>query len=114
MVRILLFLATNAAILVVISVVFNLLGIDGVLQQNNVDLNLQALLIMSAVSPFQKNGLATEIGFVIDPIKNVVEVEALRPHVLSRDARLFVFVDQFLCVVFLCKPVEGHGNRGLL
>ena len=49
MMRILLFLATNAAILVVISVVFNLLGIDGVLHQNNVDLNLQALLIMSAV-----------------------------------------------------------------
>ena len=31
MTRILLFLATNAAILVVISLVFNLLGIDGVL-----------------------------------------------------------------------------------
>ena len=49
MTRILLFLATNAAILVVISLVFNLLGIDGLLQQNNVDLDLQALLIMSAV-----------------------------------------------------------------
>ncbi len=49
MMRILLFLATNAAILVVISLVFNLLGIDGLLQQNNVDLDLQALLIMSAV-----------------------------------------------------------------
>jgi len=49
MTRILLFLATNAAILVVISLVFNVLGIDGLLQQNGVDLDLRALLIMSAV-----------------------------------------------------------------
>jgi len=50
--RILLFLATNAAILVVISVVFQIFGIEGILQENNVDLNLQALLIMSAVIGF--------------------------------------------------------------
>ena len=47
--RILIFLATNAAVLVLISVVFKILGIDGVLQQNGVDLDLNALLIMSAV-----------------------------------------------------------------
>ena len=52
MTRILLFLATNAAILVLISVVFRVLGIDGVLAQNGVDLNLEALLIMSAVIGF--------------------------------------------------------------
>lgn len=52
MMRILLFLATNAAILVVISVVFNLLGIDGILQENGVDLDLGALLVMSAVIGF--------------------------------------------------------------
>ena len=50
--RILLFLATNAAILVVISVMFSLLGIEGVLQQNGVDLDLQALLVYSAVIGF--------------------------------------------------------------
>lgn len=50
--RILLFLATNAAILVVISVVFSLLGIDGILAENGVDLNLNALLVMSAVIGF--------------------------------------------------------------
>lgn len=49
MMRIFLFLATNAAILVVVSVVFRLLGLEGVLAQNGVDLNLQALLVMSAV-----------------------------------------------------------------
>lgn len=52
MMRIFLFLATNAAILVVVSVVFQVLGLDGVLAQNGVDLNLQALLIMSAVIGF--------------------------------------------------------------
>lgn len=49
MLRILLFLATNAAIMVVISIVFSVLGIGSTLQANGVDLNLNALLIMSAV-----------------------------------------------------------------
>ena len=52
MMRILLFLATNAAVLVLISVVFQVLGIDGILAENGVDLNLQALLVMSAVIGF--------------------------------------------------------------
>ena len=50
--RILLFLATNAAILVVISVVFQIFGIEGILQENGVDLDLKALLILSAVIGF--------------------------------------------------------------
>lgn len=49
MMRILLFLATNVAILVVISIVFNLLGLSGFLDAQGVDINLNALLIMSAV-----------------------------------------------------------------
>jgi len=52
MLRIVLFLATNVAILVVLSIVFNLLGLDGILAENGVDLNLQALLVMSAVIGF--------------------------------------------------------------
>jgi heat shock protein HtpX len=52
MMRILLFLATNAAVLVLISIVFQLLGLEGTLAENGVDLNLQALLIMSAVIGF--------------------------------------------------------------
>jgi heat shock protein HtpX len=52
MLRILMFLATNVAILVVISVMFQLLGIEGLLDENGVDLNLQALLLMSAVIGF--------------------------------------------------------------
>lgn len=52
MMRIFLFLATNAAILVLISIVFQVLGIEGILAENGVDLNLQALLVMSAVIGF--------------------------------------------------------------
>jgi heat shock protein HtpX len=52
MTRILLFLATNAAVLVLISVVFQVLGLEGILAQNGVDLNLQALLVMAAVIGF--------------------------------------------------------------
>lgn len=52
MMRILLFLATNAAVLVLVSIVFQVFGIEGILAQNGVDLNLQALLVMSAVIGF--------------------------------------------------------------
>jgi heat shock protein HtpX len=52
MLRIGLFLATNVAILVVLSIVFSLLGLDGILAENQVDLNLQALLVLSAVIGF--------------------------------------------------------------
>ncbi len=50
MMRIALFLGTNIAVLVLISIVFNLLGFEGILKQNGVDLNLTALLIFSGVA----------------------------------------------------------------
>jgi len=52
MMRIALFLATNAAVLVLISIVFQVFGIGGILDSNGVDLNLNALLVMSAVIGF--------------------------------------------------------------
>ena len=52
MMRIVLFLATNAAIMVLISIVFQVFGFEGILAENGVDLNLQALLVMSAVIGF--------------------------------------------------------------
>lgn len=52
MLRILLFLGTNIAIIALISVTFRLLGLDGILQQNGVDLDMNALLIYSAVIGF--------------------------------------------------------------
>ncbi len=50
--RIILFLATNIAVLVLVSIVFNLLGLGGILAENGVDLNLGALLVMCAVFGF--------------------------------------------------------------
>lgn len=50
MMRIALFLGTNIAVLLLISIVFNVLGIDGILQQNGVDLDLNALLIFSGIA----------------------------------------------------------------
>ena len=47
--RIALFAATNIAVLVILSIVLSIFGVDSLLQENNVDLDLQALLIFSAV-----------------------------------------------------------------
>lgn len=49
MMRIFLFLATNAAILVVVSIIFNLLGLKSTLDAQGVNINLDGLLVMSAV-----------------------------------------------------------------
>ncbi len=50
--RILLFLATNIAVMVLVGIVFNLLGLQGVLDQNGVNLNLGSLLVMCAIFGF--------------------------------------------------------------
>lgn len=50
--RILLFLATNIAVLVLVSIVFNLLGLQGILSANGVDLNLISLLVFCALFGF--------------------------------------------------------------
>jgi heat shock protein HtpX len=50
--RILLFLATNMAVLVLVSIVFNLLGLQGILADNGVDLNLSSLLVFCAIFGF--------------------------------------------------------------
>jgi heat shock protein HtpX len=49
MMRIILFLATNFAIMIVVSIVFNLLGLSSTLDAQGIDLNLNALLVMSAI-----------------------------------------------------------------
>ena len=52
MFRIGLFLLTNLAILIVAGFVLNLLGFNGIMEANGVDLNLQALLIFCALFGF--------------------------------------------------------------
>lgn len=50
--RIFLFVATNMAVMALIGIVFQLLGIQGLLAQNGVDLNLSAVMVMSLVVGF--------------------------------------------------------------
>ena len=52
MLRIGLFLLTNLAIIVVASISLSLLGVNSILANNGVDLNLQSLLIFCAVFGF--------------------------------------------------------------
>lgn len=52
MLRIFLFLGTNIAIIGLLSITFSIFGIQGLLAQNGVDLNLQALLVYSIVIGF--------------------------------------------------------------
>ncbi len=50
--RILLFLATNFAVLLVISIVFKLLGLEGLLRANGVDLDYGAVMVYAAIIGF--------------------------------------------------------------
>ena len=50
--RIFLFLLTNIAIMVVLSITLSLLGVDSILAENGSDLNIQALVILSGVIGF--------------------------------------------------------------
>jgi len=52
MLRLVLFLGTNLAIVAVISLTFRLLGLEGLLQQNGVNLDINALIIYSAIVGF--------------------------------------------------------------
>ncbi len=109
MLRILLFLATNVAIMVVIAVMFQLLGIEGVLESNGVDLNLQALLVMSAIIGFSGSIISLLISKwmakrsmgvrVIDPqnpggeterwLYSVVQLQAQRANIGMPEVGIF-------------------------
>lgn len=60
--RIALFLATNIAVLLVLAVVMRLIGIDSLLQEQGTQLNLQALLIFSAVIGFAGSAISLAIS----------------------------------------------------
>jgi len=60
--RIALFLATNMAVLLVLSVSMSLLGIDGLLDEQGVDLNMNALLIYAAIIGFTGSFISLAIS----------------------------------------------------
>ncbi|HDY84626.1 MAG TPA: zinc metalloprotease HtpX, partial [Methylophaga sp.] len=45
--RIMLFIMTNIAIMVVLSITLRILGVDSILAENGSDLNIQSLVILS-------------------------------------------------------------------
>lgn len=52
MLRIALFLGTNFAILIVLSITMSLFGVEGVLDKQGVDLNINSLLFISSIIGF--------------------------------------------------------------
>jgi len=60
--RIVLFLATNIAILFVLNVTMRLLGIESILDQQGVDLNLNALLVFAGVIGFSGSLISLAIS----------------------------------------------------
>ncbi|KKN60766.1 hypothetical protein LCGC14_0528500, partial [marine sediment metagenome] len=50
--RIMLFIMTNIAIMVVLSITLRILGVDSILAENGSDLNIQSLVILSGVIGF--------------------------------------------------------------
>jgi heat shock protein HtpX len=97
MLRLALFFATNIAILVVLSIVFQLLGLEGILAENQVDLNLQALLVMSAVIGFSGSFISLLISKwmakrsmgvqIIDPERPANETERWLLSTVQRQAQ---------------------------
>jgi len=86
--RIFLFLLTNIAIIIVLSIVLSLLGVEGILDEQGVDLDYESLLVFAAVFGF--GGSFISLGLskwmakrttgaqVIDQPKNDVEAWLVR------------------------------------
>ena len=77
MLRIMLFLGTNIAIIALLSVTFSLFGIQGLLASNGVDLNLNALMIYSAVIGFSG-------AFISLLISKWMAKRSMRVHVITQ------------------------------
>jgi heat shock protein HtpX len=60
--RIALFIATNLAVLVVVAIVMRVLGVESILAENGTDLDLQSLLIFSAVVGFSGSLISLAIS----------------------------------------------------
>jgi len=95
MMRIFLFMATNAAILVVVSIVFNVLGLSSTLDAQGIGLNLNALLVMSAIIGMTGSVISLAMSkwsakramgvYVIEQPKN--QTEQWLVNIVSRQAR---------------------------
>lgn len=77
MLRILVFVGTNIAIIALLSLTFSLFGIQGLLAQNGVDLNLNALMVYSAVIGFSG-------AFISLLISKWMAKRSMRVHVIEQ------------------------------
>lgn len=76
MFRVLLFLGTNIAILALISLVFSLFGFQGLLAQNGVDLDLQALLVYATIIGFSG-------AFISLFLSKFIAKRSMKVHILN-------------------------------
>jgi heat shock protein HtpX len=76
MFRVFLFIGTNIAIIALLSVTFSLFGIQGLLAENGVDLNLTALMIYSAVIGFSG-------AFISLLISKWMAKRSMRVHIIT-------------------------------
>jgi heat shock protein HtpX len=76
MFRVLLFLGTKIAILALISLIFSLFGFQGLLAQNGVDLDLQALLVYATVIGFSG-------AFISLFLSKFIAKRSMKVHVLN-------------------------------
>jgi heat shock protein HtpX len=82
--RILLFLATNIAVLVVLSIVLSLLGVDSLLDEQGVDLDLANLLVFSAV--FGMGGSFISLALSKWMAKRLTGAQVIDPNAPRNDA----------------------------
>ncbi|MFN3287364.1 MAG: hypothetical protein ACK40H_02870, partial [Sphingomonadaceae bacterium] len=75
--RILLFLGTNLAIIVVLSIVLRILGVERILDEQGVGLNMNALLIFAAVFGFGGS-------FISLAISKWMAKKTMRVHVIEK------------------------------
>ncbi|MGR3464584.1 protease HtpX [Limimaricola sp.] len=77
MLRVALFLGTNLAVLLVLSLTFRVLGIEGLLAANGVDLDLTALLVFAAVIGF--GGSLVSLFLSKPMVKAMMRVRVIEP-----------------------------------
>ena len=93
--RILLFLLTNIAIMVILSITLRILGVDSLLMQNGSDLNINSLVIFSGVFGFGGAFISLAISkwmakrmtgkFITDGLNGITEVWGLEVGLILDD-----------------------------
>jgi heat shock protein HtpX len=109
MLRVVLFLATNIAVMVLISIVFNLLGFQGLLQSNGVDLDINALLVYSAVIGFSGSLISLFLSKTM--AKMSMRVQVIKQPGTETERWLLRIVEQQAERVGIRMPEVGIFNQ---